>query len=259
MKLTPYRQVAKQAFKNWYEKTEDEAMEIVLNEKFENIEKGDGSPRFGINEWWGVSACSSMKAAIDIIADKAELSENRREEFADVVFAKDDVTMDLYHETVFRFIAARFNIDRIDLDVIDILSAVHDVWVSNYSKKFMEAGREHKRYQHLPIELIGFEQAKLDLLFVEPILDALGIKVSEEELSAAYDNHVAKFFCDNKLKDKETLKNYILNIDEHYSPIDKYNNPKNTENPEEVAKQMADQVIDKLPVNMKKEVKSKEE
>ena len=59
---------------------------------------------------------------------------------------------------------------------IDVLSDVHNQWVKDNEKKFFDPKRENKMYQFMPLSLIGFEEAKSDLLFVEPILKACGYK-----------------------------------------------------------------------------------
>ena len=47
--------------------------------------------------------------------------------------------------------------------VLNMLSAVHDGWVKDNSKKFFA---RDKKYQHLPLELIGWKEVEADLLFI---------------------------------------------------------------------------------------------
>ena len=37
-----------------------------------------------------------------------------------------------------------------------------------------------KEYQHLPLQLIGFDEVKSDLIFVEPLVNACGIEIDEK-------------------------------------------------------------------------------
>ena len=104
--------------------------------------------------------------------------------------------------------------------------------------------------------MIGWKETKSDLLFVSPILEAIGVNVNEEVLEAYYDKRVGRFFAENGLNGQEELENYILNIADHYAPISDINNPKNTEKPEEIANQMADQVVTRLPLPLKEKVET---
>ena len=63
--------------------------------------------------------------------------------------------------------------------IMDTLFHVHDGWVKDNVKKF---NAREKKHQHMPSELIGWNEAKADLLFVRPIFEAAGIEVNEEEL-----------------------------------------------------------------------------
>lgn len=60
--------------------------------------------------------------------------------------------------------------------VFSTLSDVHDQWIKNNEKKFFDPARQDRLYQFAPLSLIGAEEASSDLLFVEPILEAIGNK-----------------------------------------------------------------------------------
>ena len=45
----------------------------------------------------------------------------------------------------------------------------------------------------MPIELIGWKEAKADLLFLKPILEGAGVEVSDDELQLSYYDRVSAF------------------------------------------------------------------
>ena len=247
MKLTPYRQVAKLALMSWNGLSEEEANNVVLNQSFEELE----------SQCW---AEGSIMAAIDKIAEILHLSDEQKERFAKCVFAKDHTELDEYDKLVFADIQKKWakEVESNPKAIIKVLEAVHDNWVKTNAKKFNQEGRENKRYQHLPIEMIGWKETKADLLFVASIVEAVGVETNEEMLESFYNKRVGKYFAENKIDNKAELEDYILNIADHYAPISDKNNPKNTENPEETANRMADQVIDRLPVPVKEKVETED-
>ena len=77
--------------------------------------------------------------------------------------------------------------------IISVLSEIHDGWVRDHEYRFAEEGRD-KKYQHMPLELIGFKEAKIDLLFLSPILEFCWVTVNLKELEQAYNAAVIRFF-----------------------------------------------------------------
>lgn len=93
--------------------------------------------------------------------------------------------------------------------VLDVLSSIHDQWVEDNAKKLADPARENKRYQGMPLELIGYKEAKSDLLFVQPILEASGMDIDDEKLKEAYNDYGAidtkafKDFADDEIERSE--------------------------------------------------------
>lgn len=75
---------------------------------------------------------------------------------------------------------------------VGALDSVHKQWIKdNYPKKYDDPARASKRYQFGPLSLIGFEEAKLDGLFVDPVYKAMGIKCpSDKAVKSVYDSLV---------------------------------------------------------------------
>ena len=88
--------------------------------------------------------------------------------------------------------------------IIASLFQIHDGWVDSHEAKFSQPGR-NKQFQHMPTELIGLSQTKLDLVFLKPILAASGIEIDDATLEAAYNDAVMKFLAENDIKSTEDL------------------------------------------------------
>lgn len=101
--------------------------------------------------------------------------------------------------------------------IISILSHIHDGWVEKNQGKFMA---RDKKYQHMPIELIGWEEAKVDLLFLSPILSAMHVGFSEEVLEEVYDERVKAFFEDRGITDIDELAELISRGAEFYPALE---------------------------------------
>lgn len=72
----------------------------------------------------------------------------------------------------------------------------------------------------MPLELIGFKEAKIDLLFLSPILDAGGVIYNLEELEQAYNAAVIKFFKERGITTSEDLVPFIQKGAEFYKALE---------------------------------------
>lgn len=195
----PYNKIAKQALMNWNGLSEQDANEMITNSSFEEIESQ-------------VYAKSSIDYAIDELTDNFHLTD--KEGLEDYVFSGTPVYIDKIEKYMF---SKNKNDGKINYDnIIQVLSAVHDGWVKDNQKKFM--ARE-KKHQHMPIELIGWKEAKADLLFVKPILESMNIQIDETELENAYNDRVKKFFLDKGIISKESLVNLISKGEQFYPAL----------------------------------------
>ena len=238
MKLTPYRKVAMDALINWNGMNESDALKIVTTESFDELD----------------SRCyaeSSVSCAALKLAQILGLSDNGCAEFVDVVLAKDHVEIEEYDKLHYSRAqkAWRDRVKNDNYEILNILSEIHDKWVEGNASKFNKEGREGKRYQHLPIELIGWKEAKADLLFVKPVLNAIGVEVNEEKLQTEFNRHCAEYIVAHNIDSHEKLEEHILNIGKTYHSVTE----SNTTNDAEIAKQIADQVVARLPETKVKE------
>ena len=205
----PYYMVAKKALIKWNGLSEEEAEKTILESSFDEIESQ-------------VYAKQSMDSAI---AKISEISHVNASAISKMVFQghRDLKPASPYHtnaqisnQSITTDIKRSFD-NSPNKQILDILSEVHNNWVRGNSKKFFSREEKH---QHMPIELIGWNEARADLLFVQPILESMGIKVNEEELKKAYDTRVKEFFLDNDIKTKDDLANKISTGTQFYNALE---------------------------------------
>lgn len=224
--LTPYRMIAKDALMSWNGLSEADAEKTVISSSFDDLE----------GQVW---ATGSIAYAVDAIAKLFQLSDQEKQDFSDAILAKDHAEISKKDQKIFDRIAKKA-LGTEEKSVLYILSSIHDGWVKDNAKKFNQEGREARRYQHLPIELIGFKEAKADLLFVGPILEAVGVNVDQTALQTEYDESVVRFLDRNNITSKASLANKIMQGTKFYKPLTE----KNTAQSEDVAKAMADKVVE---------------
>ncbi len=233
-KLTIYKEVAKNAFMNWFGKTEQEAIEAVSNSTMEELE----------SQVW---ATGSLSSAADEVIKQSPSFFNRPNYAAAIKEGilkgdgyKDPAVNECFYEMMEELKNSN-NLYNEGKDVVEMLSGVHDGWVKSNAKKFNQDGRESKKYQHLPLELIGFEEAKADLLFLAPILNHTIEPITEEELKTQYSKRVEAFLVKNNIQSKEDLIEAIAKGEAFYPALSEINSAKS----QEEAKMMAEQVLEK--------------
>jgi len=233
--LTPFREACKQALMSWHKMSEEEADKKVRESTFEELDSITGASR-------------SIIYAAKGIAKALGLSEERTQEFVDCVLAKDSVSVKKEHLDIFVEVAVALESANKKEVALQALSEIHDGWVKDYAHKFNQEGRENKRYQHLPIEMIGWEEVKSDLLFLSPVLETVFANIDEKSLENGYNARVQKFFADKKLLDenggisKSKTTKAILSGSSFYSAL----SPVNSTQDQEVAQDMFGQVKERV-------------
>ena len=184
-----YREIAKNALKNWNGLTEEEATEKTTNLTERELEEN-------------VGARSSIKSAIygiyGALAERGLTDTNYYDEDTGEYFTSEakkgvkEVYLGVFRreksDEAFKHLAEKLEmVEDKEKFTLDVLSNIHNDWVEGNVAKLRDSGRMNKRYQAMPLELIGFDEAKSDLLFLEPILNAGGMEVNEERLKEAYD------------------------------------------------------------------------
>lgn len=221
---------------SWNGLSDKEATHIVATQSFADLE----------NQCW---ATSSIIYAINKIGDILQLTNSRKEDFTNAILSKDHTFINLYDETIYKNISDKWKYANFndEYKTLFILESVHNGWVKDNVKKFNKEGRENKRYQHLPLEIIGWKEAKADLLFVEPILNAIGVELNEEKLEKLYNSKCARYYDLMDIEDVNDLADHILHINKTYV----YATKENKAQDEKVALEMANQVIERMPQKAK--------
>lgn len=222
-KYTPYRKVAKEALMSWNGLSEEEASDKVRYEDFDELEGqvyAKDSMQYAID---GIIKYSKKEGISEIDfndKDNIEILNRSKERLEKYIFGDDRFSysqvlngeeINLRREM---FFLKDINPEELALTCLE---SIHDGWVKDNQKKFM--ARE-KKHQHMPLELIGWKEAKSDLLFLRPILEATGIEVDEQKLEKAYNDKVKRFFRDRKITSKEDLIKQISNGAEFYPALE---------------------------------------
>ena len=149
---------------------------------------------------WG-SEISSIKGIISVLDLNPELEQQIIED----VYTKETISEDIAQE-----ISSKVD----NLAIIDILSVVHDEWVKNNPNNFLRVNKDkngqdkprNKEYQFVPLEMLSWKEAKSDLLFLKPILEAAGVEVDETALQQQFELAQKEFLIDKKIYSRDNLE-----------------------------------------------------
>lgn len=124
---------------------------------------------------WG-SEVSSIQGIISVLGLNPEVEKR----MIDDIYTKDTISEDISKE-----IQSKISDKGTNVSIIKMLSVVHDEWVKNNSNNFLRVNDgkpRNKEYQFVPLEMLSWKEAKSDLLFLKPILEAAGVKVDEKKI-----------------------------------------------------------------------------
>lgn len=242
--LSPYKEIAIDALMSWNGLSEEEATKVAresTNEQLESQVYAKGSIKYALE---GIQLCVQKNYVEQLgIEPKGKLiSDEEIAELNDAIMNGpinasifDKIGKFLKHfnditkgdEIIRRQSQAGEEIDWKEVykasnessskNIISILSHIHDGWVKDNQKKFMA---RDKKYQHMPIELIGWKEAKADLLFLRPILSAMHVGFSEEVLEEFYNERVQEFLKEKGIADVNKLTEEISKGAEFYPALE---------------------------------------
>lgn len=203
----PYYQVAREALIKWNGLTEEQADKIIAESSFEEIEGQ-------------VYAQGSMMHAVNAIGRNLGLNEEEISQFADEVFGRTDSTemmerlqKELGKANFGEYLSSKQN--NMPKLVVDTMEAVHDGWVEDNAKLFFTKKADRgQQYQYLPLEFIGWDEAKSDLLFIKPIIHAIGGYADETEIKEECNKRTIAFFEKHSDRIDGTLGMSIYNLDD---------------------------------------------
>lgn len=227
-KLTVYKQIARDALMSWNGLSEEEATKKVeksSNEELEQQVYAEGSIDYAIKGFQKYSQEYSQEYLKNKHGYGEPITEHDVELFKEVVMTgkyRYGDTKDFYEIMRTKM---GLNLDRTDAEkmVLSVLSTIHDGWVKDNQKKFFA---RDKKYQHMPIELIGWKEAKSDLLFLKPMLEEMHIMEfypylsTEKDLESAYNERVQAFLEEKGITDVSELSEQISKGAEFYPALE---------------------------------------
>lgn len=212
-----YREIAKNALKNWNGLSDEEASEKVAGvsvEELENQVYAEDSIKAAID---GISNVLNKKGKISVkmgengilpkTDEKIVAGWNGQEELLDSILTgnKQDASFTELGNQIQHMLEARHDIedDYFEEDfILDVLDNIHTDWIEHNSKKFFDEKRVDKQYQFMPLDLIGFKEAMTDNIFLEPILEAAGVNIPDDiTLEQAYNDKRNRFARNWKLEE----------------------------------------------------------
>ena len=198
---TAYQNVAKAALMSWppyY--SEDEATKKI---KTESVQQLEGQ----------VYAMDSIKHAVVGIAKQIGLSEEETTDFFDAVINGPE------NAEIFGMVREKMQ-GFSEEQKLGVLSTIHDGWVVDNSseKTFNKKVDRQQLRQYVPLELIGWNEVRSDLLFLNPVLESVGVQVDEEALSQAYHTRVASYMEEKKINSQDDLT-ALVQQGKNYYPI----------------------------------------
>lgn len=184
---TPYQNVAKAALINWNGLSEEEANAKIQTESIQELEGQ-------------VYAMGSMKYAVVGIAKQIGLSEEQTTKFFEAVIKGPE------NAEIFEMVREKMQ-GFSEEQMLEVLSTIHDGWVVDNSseKTFNKKVDRQQLRQYAPLDLIGWNEVRSDLLFLNPILASVGVQVDEETLSQAYHTRVANYMEKMKINSQDDL------------------------------------------------------
>ena len=237
--FSPYRIIAKNALMSWNGLSEEEATKVVSESNFQELE----------NQVW---ATTSIKSAVSAISAYLNIDAKA---FEEAVLGQDSPDMTDSQISTLKSIAQKAKNVNVEELALYALACIHDSWVVDNAKKFVAPGREAKRYQHTPLQMIGWKEAKADLLFLEPVMNSIGIEVNKQKLHEAYDEATREFFAANGFVDaigqinKEEISKKLMQGKDFYSALSDLNTSTSPEVASQIAEQVSEKVKDSLEHN----------
>lgn len=196
---TPYQNVAKAALMQWppyY--SEEEANAKIQTESVQELESQ-------------VYAMDSMKYAVVGIAKQVGLNEEETTNFFEAVINGP--------ENAEIFVIVREKMQGFSEEQkLEVLATIHDGWVVGNSseKTFNKKVDRQQLRQYAPLDLIGWNEVRNDLLFLTPILAAVGVQIDEATLAQAYHTRVANYMEKMKINSPDDLTALVQQGRDYY-------------------------------------------
>lgn len=230
--------IAKIAAQNWGQKEP------------QNLEEAKGIT-------WG-SEISSIKGIISVLKLEPELED----QITDDVYNKSAISEDIAKKIQ----SGIYRDGNSSLAIIKMLSVIHDGWVKNNPNNFLRVNKDengndkprNKEYQFVPLEMLSWKEAKSDLLFIKPILEAAGVKVDEKKIEQQFEVVQKEFLIKNNIYSRESLKLELSGGAKFYTALEGLET-KNGGNIDQLLKK--DEIVEKMAEQIEAQIslKTKEE
>lgn len=239
-KLTPYREIAKLVLTtNKFKQldgterpyTEVEAQNIITTATYNDIEKR-------------INAHNSVKYGVEGVSRCLGLTRNQTEAFMSAVFGQDNIYTTSDQTRILSEVKTKVtpNVQKFALALYSI-QRIHDHWVMEHAEQFVNPKDVDGKYQHLPLQMIGWKEAQYDLMFLSPVLDSIDLDVNTYGLHLFFDKKVKEFYEKNGFVTldgqilTEKVADAIMKGKEFYPPLKEVNTAKTKEEAIEIAKQ----------------------
>lgn len=199
---TPYQNIAKSALMSWPPYfSEEEAEKKIQTETVQELEQQ-------------VGALSSVKYAVVGIGKQLNLSEEEAVSLFDAAVNGPE------NAEIFAVVTEKAK-GLTDQQKLGVLSTIHDGWVDKYSdeKTFNKKVSRNQLRQYAPLELIGWNEVKSDLLFLNPILASIGVNVDEQSLESEYHSMVASYLEENQINSPDDLTDLVSQGRNYYRAL----------------------------------------
>lgn len=184
LRNTVMGQITRDALMNWNGLSVEDAEKQV--DEYATAEVASNNVTYG-------SEINSIKG----IAKAIDLTEKQTERLILDVNTSNKVSPELATEIV-----AKMQGKGVEQTIIEILDVVHDGWVKDNPNKF-EA--RPKNYQFVTLKLLDFKEASLDLLFLQPILEACGLEIDTMALKDEFLNEQEGYLQEQSIYSHEDL------------------------------------------------------
>ena len=206
----PYRKVAKEAMMSWNGASEEEATAAIESQSYDDLE----------GQCWATGSMESgIKGILKYLQEQGiDTSDINPDDLHSDVFGPKEATETVAQTGALAALGEKIKgVENPEALVVDTLSTIHDDWSRGAARKFFQ---REKKHQHMPIELIGWKEAKADLLFLKPILEGAGVEVSDEQLQLSYYDRVKAFQDANNLHTTEEIASAIQGGAEIYPALE---------------------------------------
>jgi len=248
-KDTVMGEITRDALMNWNGLSKEDAEKQV--QEYGNAENASNNVTYG-------SELNSVKG----IAQAIGLDEKQVEQLTNDINTNSKVSPELASE-----IQSRMASKGLETTILEILSVVHDGWVKDNGNKFQARPKD---YQFVDLKLLDFKEASLDLLFLQPILEACDITVDRQKLEERFLQEQRVYLQEQGIDSHEVLVEKLSSGDEFYPALEGVETNKGIKGGEktpitklmqqpEVVEKMAGQVEERIGPSMLENAKAKNE